>query len=67
LSKLIIKFSAPSWLILNKYIETHGQQNIKIIILVSVNSNKIFTAVVGYEQKIRDEISLKIDLLMLSK
>jgi len=29
--KLIIKFSASSWLILiNKYIEMHGQQNIKI-------------------------------------
>ena len=28
---LIIKFSASSWLILiNKYIEMHGQQNIKI-------------------------------------
>ena len=31
LNKLIIKFSASSWLILgNKYIEMHGQQNIKI-------------------------------------
>ena len=30
-NKLIIKFSASSWLILiNKYIEMHGQQNIKI-------------------------------------
>ena len=30
-SSLIIKFSASSWLILrNKYIEMHGQQNIKI-------------------------------------
>ena len=29
-NKLIIKFSASSWLILtNKYIEMHGQQNIK--------------------------------------
>ena len=29
--RLIIKFSASSWLILrNKYIEMHGQQNIKI-------------------------------------
>ena len=29
-NKFIIKFSASSWLILiNKYIETHGQQNIK--------------------------------------
>ena len=28
-NKLIIKFSASSWLILiNKYIEMHGQQNI---------------------------------------
>ena len=32
-NKLIIKFSASSWLILiNKYIEMHGQQNIKIYI-----------------------------------
>ena len=32
-NKLIIKFSASSWLILiNKYIEMHGQQNIKISI-----------------------------------
>ena len=31
LNKLIIKFGASSWLILiNKYIEMHGQQNIKI-------------------------------------
>ena len=31
-NKLIIKFSASSWLILrNKYIEMHGQQNIKIL------------------------------------
>ena len=30
-NKLIIKFIASSWLILrNKYIEMHGQQNIKI-------------------------------------
>ena len=30
-NKLIIKFTASSWLILiNKYIEMHGQQNIKI-------------------------------------
>ena len=30
-NKLTIKFSASSWLILrNKYIEMHGQQNIKI-------------------------------------
>ena len=30
LNKLIIKFSASGWLILiNKYIEMHGQQNIK--------------------------------------
>ena len=30
-NKLIIKFSASSWLILrNKYIEMHGQQDIKI-------------------------------------
>jgi len=30
-NKLIKKFSASSWLILiNKYIEMHGQQNIKI-------------------------------------
>ena len=30
-NKIIIKFSASSWLILiNKYIEMHGQQNIKI-------------------------------------
>jgi len=29
-NKLIIKFSASSWLILrNKYIEAHSQQNIK--------------------------------------
>ena len=29
-SKLILKFSASSWLVLrNKYIEMHGQQNIK--------------------------------------
>ena len=33
-NKLIIKFSASSWLILiNKYIEIHGQQNIKISLL----------------------------------
>ena len=33
-NKLIIKFSASSWLILiNKYIEMHGQQNIKTFIL----------------------------------
>jgi len=32
IKKLIIKFSASSWLILrNKYIEMHGQQNVKII------------------------------------
>jgi len=32
-NKLIIKFSASSWLILiNKYIEMHGQQNIKNLI-----------------------------------
>jgi len=32
-NKLIKKFSASSWLILiNKYIEMHGQQNIKILI-----------------------------------
>ena len=30
-NKLVIKFSASSWLILrNKYIEMYGQQNIKI-------------------------------------
>ena len=30
-NKLIITFSASSWLILiNKYIEMHGQQNVKI-------------------------------------
>ena len=33
-NKLIIKFSASSWLILiNKYIEMHVQQNIKIFVL----------------------------------
>ena len=33
-NKLIIKFSSSSWLILiNKYIEMHGQQNIKISLL----------------------------------
>ena len=37
-NKLIIKFSASSWLILiNKYIEMHGQQNIK--------KEKVFTAI----------------------
>jgi hypothetical protein len=31
-NKLIIQFSASSWLVLiNKYIEMHGQQNIKNI------------------------------------
>ena len=29
-NKFIIKFSASSWLMLNKYIEMHGQQYIKI-------------------------------------
>ena len=34
-NKLIIKFSASSWLILrNKYIEMHGQQNIKKKIVI---------------------------------
>ena len=38
-NKLIIKFSASSWLILrNKYIEMHGQQNIKILQYVTVYS-----------------------------
>ena len=40
-NKLIMKFSASSWLILiNKYIEMHGQQNIKTtlcVFLVSTN------------------------------
>ena len=36
-AKLIIKFSSSSWLILiNKYIEMHGQQNIKILICVFI-------------------------------
>jgi len=34
---LLKKFSASSWLILiNKYIETHGQQNIKIYDYASI-------------------------------
>ena len=39
-NKLVIKFSASSWLILrNKYIEMHGQQNIKKKkVLVSVHN-----------------------------
>jgi hypothetical protein len=38
-NKLIIKFSASSCLILrNKYIEMHGQQNIKISIIYYVQS-----------------------------
>ena len=36
-NKLIIKFGASSWLILiNKYIEMHGQQNVKINNSISV-------------------------------
>ena len=36
-NKLIIKFSASSWLILiNKYIEMHSQQNIKISLWLKV-------------------------------
>ena len=40
-NKLIIKFSSSSWLILiNKYIEMHGQQNIKICdTLVTTSQN----------------------------
>ena len=35
-NKLIIKFSASSWLILrNKYIEMHSQQNIRILLYLS--------------------------------
>ena len=39
-NKLIIKFSASSWLILiNKYIEMHGEQNIKKCIPLSKTEN----------------------------
>ena len=37
-NKLIIKFSTLSWLILrNKYIEVHGQQNIKTLLMYFLN------------------------------
>ena len=42
-NKLITKFSASSWLILiNKYIEMHVQQNIKIVLVASSWSSTIF-------------------------
>ena len=51
LNKLIIKFSASSWLILiNKYIEMHGQQNIKVVLYDSHyfihDSRCIFSSVI---------------------
>ena len=42
-NKLITKFSASSWLILiNKYIEMHVQQNIKIVLVASSWSSTMF-------------------------
>ena len=44
-NKLIIKFSASSWLILiNKYIEMHGQQNIKICDIYVFTPRPIYRA-----------------------
>ena len=41
-NKLIIKFSASSWLtLINKYIEMHGQQNIKKHKSISMSSSDV--------------------------
>ena len=51
-NKLIIKFSASSWLVLrNKYTEMHGQQNIKTFSLYAVSytlENVTVTRVMTY-------------------